>query len=256
VKLGELQDLLARAIAEPETVDPAVLASNIDARAPLDAMARAEIYAGMYRFRLADALQADFPRVARLLGDEGFFEMVCAYARAHPSGASDIGQFGRQLAEFLSEHPGPRSDAADLARLDWARAEALTAADATPLSQDALGRLGPAAVPVARFGFVPSLKALALGHDVLPVWRALDDEQDPPPVAPQEVNVAVWRKGYEVLHASMTPWEADALARAQAGATLAEVCEAFGEAEDPQGLAFRTLGAWFVDGWVARVEGP
>jgi hypothetical protein len=256
MRLGELQDLLARAITAPETVDAGKLEASIEARSPLDAVARAEIYAGMYRFRLADALLADFPRVARLLGDEGFFEMACAYARDFPSVCSDIGQFGRKLSEFLAEHPGPRGDEADLARLDWARTGAFTAPDAEAVTQEALGRLGAEAVPFARFRFVPSLRTLTLAHDVLPTWLKLEAEEEPLPVDRRPVRVAVWRKGFEVLHSSMTPWETDALARAQSGAPLAGVCEAFAEAEDPQAEAFRTLGAWFSDGWVAAVVGP
>jgi hypothetical protein len=246
MRLGELQDLLARAIAAPETVEPGDLHRSIDARAPLDALARAEIYSRMYRFRLADALLADFPRLARLLGDEGFFEMACAYARDFPSECSDIGQFGRQ----------PREDSADVARLDWARTLALTAPDAEPVTQEALGSLAAEAVPLARFRFVPSLRTLTLAHDVLPTWLKLETEEEPLPVDRRPVRVAVWRKGFDVLHASMTPSETEALARARGGASLAEVCEAFAEAEDPQAEAFRTLGAWFGDGWVAAVDAP
>ena len=256
MNLGDLQDLLARAIVAPEGVARPELEAAIDARAPLDARARAEIYAGMYRFRLADALHADFPRVARLVGDDGFFELACAYAREHPSPSSDIGRFGRHLADFLAEHPGPRGDEADLARLDWARTEALTAPDTEPVGQEALGRLGEEAIPGASFRFVPSLSVLELGHDVMPAWRALENEEEPPPPDRRTARVAVWRKGFDVLHASLTESEAEALGRARAGLTLAEVCEAFAEADDAQGEAFRTLGAWFGDGWVAAVDAP
>jgi hypothetical protein len=256
VRLAELQELLARSITAPETVEPAALRASIEARAPLDAVARAGIYADMYRYRLADALLADFPRLARLLGDEGFFQLSCAYAQAHPSVASDIGQFGRHLADFLAQHPGPRGDEADVARLDWARAVALTAADAAPVGQQALAGLGPEAVPLARLSFVPSLQPLLLGHDVSAVWQALEDEAEPPPALPGTAHLAVWRKRFDVFHAPLTPSEAEALARARAGAPLAEVCEAFAEAEQPQAEAFRALGAWFSDGWLAGVHGP
>jgi hypothetical protein len=256
VRLAELQELLARSITAPETVEPGRLAASIEARAPLDAAARAGIYRDMYRYRLADALLTDFPRLARLLGESGFFELSLAYAKAHPSVSSDIGQFGRHLADFLAQHPGPRGDEADLAQLEWARAVALTAPDAEPVGQEALGRLGPEAVPVARFSFVPSLQTLALGHDVLGAWRALEDEAEPPPPAPGTAHVAIWRKGFDVFHAPLTAWKVDALTKARTGATLAEVCEAFAEAEEPQAEAFRTLGAWFSDGWVAGVTGP
>jgi Putative DNA-binding domain len=255
VNLEQLQELLARAISEPGSVEPDLLEASIAARAPLDARARASIYAEMYRFRLADALRADYPRLAHLLGDEGFLELATAYASVRPSTSSDIGQFGRHLAGFLAEHPGPRGDESDLARLEWALAEAFTALDAEPVTQEALGRLGEAAAD-ATFFFVPSLQTLALGHDVLPLWEELDVSDEPPAMDAREVHVVVWRKGFQVLHRAMPAEEATALSRAQGGRSLAEVCEAFVESEDPQGDAFRTLGAWFSGGWVARVAGP
>jgi hypothetical protein len=255
VKLGELQGLLARAIEAPASVEPEALRESIESRGPLDAVARAEIYAEMYRFRLADALRADFPKLALLLGDEGFFALAQAYARHHPSACSDIGQFGQHLADFLAQHPGPRGDEADLARLEWALAEAFTAADRKPVTQEALGQLGEGAAK-ARFTFVPALRTLELAHDVLPLWERLEAAEEPPCVHPQRVRVAVWRKDFQVLHRAMPEAEALALGHARRGATLAEVCEAFEELDNPQQEAFRTLGAWFSSGWVEAVESP
>ena len=255
MKLAELQDLLARAIAEPGTVAPELLRAGISTRLPLDAVARADIYAEMYRFRLADALRVDFPRVAHLLGDDGFFELASAYAGVYPSASSDISRFGRRLADFLTAHPGPRGDEADLARLEWALAQAFTAADAEPVTQDALGQLGEAATE-ARLHFVPALQTLVLKHDVLPLWEVLEEAVEPPAVDGRGVQVAVWRKGFQVLHRALSAEEAEALSRAMGGASLAEVCEPFSVAEDPQREAFRTLGGWFSAGLVARVEGP
>lgn len=255
MKLAELQDLLARAIAEPGSVEPGLLQAGISERPPLDAVGRANIYAEMYRFRLADALCADFPRVAGLLGDDGFLALTSAYASQYPSASSDISRFGRHLADFLAEHPGPRGDEADLARLEWALAEAFTAQDAEPVTQDALGRLGEAATG-ARLRFVPALQTLALEHDVLPLWAQLEASDEPPAVNGNAVRVAVWRQGFQVLHRALPPEEAEALARARAGLTLAEVCEAFSEVPDAQKEAFRALGGWFASGLVAAVERP
>jgi hypothetical protein len=257
MSLSELQALLASAIESSANVDRELLRRSIAERAPLDAVARADIYREMYRFRLADALRADFPHLAHLLGDEGFFNLSVAYAEMHPSASSDIGQFGRHLADFLAEHPGPRGDEADLAALEWARAQAFTAQDTEPLLQHDLGHLGEKAIG-AQFGFVPALRALLLAHDVLPLWERLEetdgDMAEVPEVQKGPVHVAVWRQGFQVMHRAMTPEETDALERARAGLPLAEVCEAFSALQDAQQAAFRTLGAWFSRGWVARVE--
>ena len=259
MSLAELQALLASAIESSASLDKELLLSRIAERAPLDAVARADIYREMYRFRLADALRADFPHLAHLLGDEGFFNLSQAYAKMHKSASSDIGQFGRHLADFLSEHPGPRGDEADLARLEWARAQAFTAQDTEPLLQRDLGQLGEKAIE-AQLGFVPALRTLLLTYDVLPLWECLEatdgETAEVPEVRKGPVHVAVWRQGFQVMHRAMTPEETDALERARAGLTLAEVCEAFSTLPDAQQAAFRALGAWFQDGWVARVETP
>ncbi len=230
------------------------LANGIAAHPPLDAAARAGIYADMYLARLQDALRADFPNLARLLGDEGFGTLTAGYARAHPSASSDIGQFGRHLPDFLLAHPGRRGDEADLARLEWALSVAFTAADAETVGKEALGHLGEAA-GAARLSFVPALRVLTLQHDVLPLWKQLEAEsEDLPAVDPRPVSVVVWRKGFEVLHRVLPTMEAEALVRAQSHASLAEVCEAFSDAEDASAEAFRTLASWFTDGWLAGVE--
>jgi len=254
LRLQQLQELLARAIEEPSTVEATQLAGSIAAHPPLDAAARTGIYADMYLSRLQDALRADFPNVARLLGDEGFGVLTGAYARAHPSASSDIGQFGRHLPDFLLAHPGRRGDEADLARLEWALSVAFTAVDAEPVGKEALGKLGEAA-GAARLSFVPALRMLVLTHDVLPLWKQLEAESNNlPAVERRPVSVAVWRKGFGVLHRALPSMEAEALVRAQARASLAEVCEAFSDAEDASTEAFRTLASWFADGWVNCVE--
>ncbi|MGO9830592.1 MAG: putative DNA-binding domain-containing protein [Myxococcaceae bacterium] len=254
MSLSALQTLLARAIAAPGTVQPEALGSSIVPHPPLDAVARAGIYADMYRARLQDALRSDFPNLARLLGDEGFFELSAAYADVHGSTHSDIGQFGQGLSDFLQTHPGPRGDEAALAQLEWALAQAFTAKDAAPTGQEALGQLGEAAIE-ARLRFVPALNVLVLSHDVLALWEQLEAESEAWPAPDSRpVSVAVWRKGFQVLHRALAPAEAEAVQRAQGGATLAVVCEAFSEGEDAAKEAFATLSAWFQDGWVLAVE--
>src|SRR5262245_3186856 len=54
-----------------------------DARA--GAEARLAVYAHMYRARIVEALESQFPRLARLLGGEGFAELAAAYVASEPS---------------------------------------------------------------------------------------------------------------------------------------------------------------------------
>ena len=222
----------------------------------LSAGERIGIYAGMYVARLVEALAADHPMLRRLLGEERFAVLGEAYAREHPSGDPDLGRFGRHLAAYLRRRPAPdRPDLADLAALEWARSEVFLEAPAEPAGRGDLA-LEPASFLAARLRFVPALRLLRAGHAVAPLWRALEREEPPPPPAPGSAAIAVWRSGFDVLHAGLDADEAAALERALGGRPLEEVCAAFEEREDGAEAAFAALSSWVDDGWIARVEPP
>jgi hypothetical protein len=235
---------------------PAGAAGRILAGSPhLPAADRLAVYAGMYRARLAEALREDHPKLAALIGEERFGALADAYALAHPSDHHDLGRFGRHLAGFLRRSPAPdRPDLADLAALEWARAEVHLEADAEPSRRGALAALGPESFASARLALVPALRLLSLEHDAASLWRRLEDGAPPGPPAPSPTAVAVWRAGFEVFHARLDPDEAEALARAASGEPLAAVCAAFERREDPAGAAFAALGSWLDEGWVASVS--
>jgi len=217
----------------------------------LDAAARAGIYAGMYRARLEEALLADFPAVAAVLGSARFHALSHAYLEAHPSDEPDIGRFGRHLPAFLAAHPDPaRPDLADLAALEWARAEVLTEADAPAAGRDALAALAdPQAFALARPVLVPALRLLRLAHDAPAVWRAHEQGAPLPAPSPSPTDVAVWRVGFDVVHGELSAAEARALAAATQGAPLVEVLAAFeGEGGAEAGLA--ALLGWIDEGWL------
>lgn len=221
----------------------------------LSADERIGVYADMYLWRLADALREDYPKLAALLGQERFLALAEAYAREHPSDRPDLGQFGRHLPAFLRRFPAPeRADLADLAALEWARAEVFFGAPATPVARDALAALGPDAFLDTRLEVIPALRVLALGHDAGTVWRRLEDDEpaDAPIASP--TAVVVWRAGFEVFHGRIELDEARALEAARAGEPLASVCAAFGQREDPAAAAFAALTSWFDEGWIAAIS--
>lgn len=83
------------------------------------------------------ALAAAFPTVAALLGEAGFAALARNCWRAHPPVCGDLGEYGAQLAAFITEQTNGTELAqlpylADCARLDWALHQAERAAD-TPV---------------------------------------------------------------------------------------------------------------------------
>jgi hypothetical protein len=254
VTLGEIQaafHALATRADDPPQAAEELLVGTPD----LPAAERIGIYADMYAWRLTDALREDYPKLAALLGDERFLALAETYAREHPSDRADLGQFGRHLPAFVRRFPAPeRADLADLAALEWARAEVFFGAPATPVARDALAALGPDTFPDARLELIPALRVLALDHDAATLWRHL--EADDPAEAPivNATTVVVWRAGFEVFHGRVELDEARALALAGAGEPLATVCAAFADREDPATAAFAALASWLEEGWIAALS--
>jgi len=214
--------------------------------AELSAAERVEIYAGMYLTRQVEALAENFPKLAKLVREEAFHGLVADYVRAFPSEEPSIERLGRRLAEFVPNHrvSGSRCDLADLARLEWARAEVFLEADATPLGVDALARIGPAVFPRARLAFIPALRTLKLEYDVLPLWRAVECDAMPPPPRRRVGAAVVWRRRFDVFHVAVSPHEARALSLALNQRMMAEVCACFGERRDGARVAFDAIGGW------------
>jgi len=217
----------------------------------LSAGQRLDIYANMFIWRQIDALREDFPKLAQLLGDEGFYATAEKYVRAHPSTHPSLGQLGRQFASFLAESPGPRPDLADLAALEWARCEVFEEAHVRGATPDLVRGPDPAQIVLRT---VPALRLLSLRHEVVPLWKDLEDGNAAPLPRPQSTAVAVWRKGFVVFHTGLAPDEALALRRAMSGATLGEICEAFADRADAVQTALSAVASWFAEEWIAAPE--
>lgn len=249
--LAELQRLFW-ASATREGLGPVDLAAAFVGTPALAASARLGIYADMYAWRQIDVLREDFPKLASLLGDAAFHALGEAYLRAHPSAHHSLSRFGEHLEEHLRAHPGSRPDAADLAALEWARAEVFEEADAEPASPAVLHRLAAAGrFEDVALAAVPALRRLRLRTDVLPLWRRLEDGLAAPAPSAEGTAAVVWRKGFETFHVALAADEAAAFDLAASGQPLSVVCGAFAERADPVAAAFQAIGSWFAEGWIA-----
>ncbi len=266
MSLASTQAELYRLLSGAETATAERLTGLVQGTSDAPAESRVEVYAWMYVERQVDALREDFPKLATLLGPERFATLCADYISAHPSEHPSLARLGRRLAEFVATYPVERKDLTDLVALEWARAEALLAPDAAAASPLPLGEgqgegavppgiaLSPESFARTRLTFVPSTRVLSLRHDVLPLWRALEDAEPPPPPRAEPTHVLVWRKGWDVFHVALGPEEADALTRAAAGQPLEEVCDAFAHLPDAAEAAFTALGSWLVEGLIHSFE--
>jgi hypothetical protein len=234
-----------------------------DPRRP--AAVRIEVYAHAWLHRLHGALADDFGALARVLGEAPFRELVIAYLRAHPPGDFSLRDAGAKLPGFLAQSPAAAAlrerhpFAPDLARLERALLEAFDAADAVPLAREALAALPPERWADLRFVFQPSLQLLSLAYPAHRLRRAHDGgaAELPAAPAPDPTRICVWRSEERVFHRALEPVEAEALARALAGASFGRLCEGIAErlseAEAPQRAA-SLLARWQDDGLLARPE--
>jgi hypothetical protein len=254
MRLADIQALFWRALSGEQPEVDAVFRGT----AELPARARVQIYTDMVLWRQIDVLREDFPKLAKLLGDDEFATLAEAYVRRWPSEFPSLVRLGRKLAEFIRscEDGTRRPDLADLAALEWARAEIFEEADALPVDPDAL-RVHPN-FAAARLELIPALRRLTLEYDAAALWRALEDGEAAPEPEHATTCVVAWRpsgpEDWQPLHTTVEADEAQALALAANGAPLGAVCEAFAGRAQPAEAAFNALSSWLAEGWVAHVH--
>jgi hypothetical protein len=237
------------------TPDPAILIRG-DARG--SAEERLAVYSFMYRSRLVEALESQFPRLARLLGAEAFADLTCDYLADHPSRHPSLRELGRALPGWLAAHHHQAGALAGLAGLEWARADVYDLADQLVMTLDA-----PRAFPPERFGELP-LRLIA-AHRFVEVdggtgalWdRLAPGAAGPPPLpgawreAAPGVTLLVWRQDIAVYHRAVDPEERAALALVSAGSKFGVICDELSAAHGDAAAAARAfawLSTWICDG--------
>jgi hypothetical protein len=198
------------------------------------------VYRHAYRARLRGALRANYPALARAMGDERFAEVADRYARARPSRRASIRWHGERLAGVLTD-----ARLVDLARLEWALGMAFDAPDAVPLDPSDLAEVPVSEWDSLRLAPHPSVRILGLHWEIEPHWRRLRDGEPGPeePPRPRRHTVVVWRRALEACWRQATYREGRALVALRMHGTLAAVCARTDEA------GAKRVGAWFA-GWV------
>lgn len=219
---------------------------------------RIGVYHHAYRARLVEALRSNLPVLHRVLGDDDFTTLALAYLADEPSRRPSIRWFGDGLQSWLASHPEalPHPALADLAAMEWALGCSFDAADAAPLSFDALAAMPADQWPDARFAAHPSVHLLSLHWAIEPIWQALTHDEEAATDEPQALDhrLLVWRRGLETRWRSLQADEADALAACLSGEAFAALCERAAlhqEANAPAWVA-GALRRWVDDGLLLK----
>lgn len=178
MKLAAFQDAFAEALLlpDPADADPGV--------AYLVAQPAFAVYRNTVAKGCIDALQANFPAVARLVGEEFFREAASLYVTLQLPREPSLLAYGVSFPVFLSAY-SPVEDMpwlADVARLERLWTGAHTAADAEPLDARALA-LSLDELARARLHLHPSARwAWFAEAPVYTIWsrnRAVEYDESP-----------------------------------------------------------------------------
>jgi len=166
--LAQFQDAFARRLlaSEPAAGGETMIEGLVEQ--PGFAVYRNTVFKGCI-----DALQANYPAVARLVGEEWFRAAAAVFVReslpAHPT----LLDYGAGFAEFLAsfEPAAELPYLAEVARLDRLWSEAHVAADSAVLDPAALAALGPRQMAQARLRTHPAARWFVSGHvPVYSIW--------------------------------------------------------------------------------------
>jgi hypothetical protein len=210
---------------------------------------RFSVYRNNVAVSLTEALEATFPVLVKIVGEEFFRAMAGVYLRAHQPTSPVLGRYGAAMPEFLAgfapvAHLGYLSD---VARLELAQRAAYHAADANPVGPEALNTGGD--LMAARIGLAPAVRVIRSRWPLYDIWR-LNAEDGAPQPGPTPQDVVVTRPGFDPQVSPLPPGGAEFIAALAAGETLGTAILAAGTGFDPGPV----IGALLSGGAISSIS--
>jgi hypothetical protein len=214
---------------------------------------RWDVYASGLVARATEAIENDFPALSKVLGPGPLRSLTNRYTRRFPPRSYDLGRIGDRLARFLEgeELTEDLPFLPDLARLEWAVAEAFVSSDEPALRWDDLGRLGAEAAAELPLRLHPGAALVRSEWPVRDIWasREMPPSEIDIPLRGRPCSVLVARRGLDVVCRVLDEPGAAVAEAASTGRRLVEILDEW-EAEVPSLVAaFRAL---VEDGAFAR----
>lgn len=187
------QSAFARALLDPDAALPDGVTDPQGRPSPR----RFGVYRNNVTSGLIRVLEAAFPVIRKLVGDEFFAAMAVVFLRAHPPKTRLMMLYGAEFPAFLAQFP-PVSHLgylADIARLEQAIRESYHAADAPALPAEVLARMSEARLMNARLRLAPALGLVCSVWPIHMIWRA-NTGAGPAPVAAAE-DIVILRPAFD-----------------------------------------------------------
>jgi hypothetical protein len=262
-ELDEIQAFFAAQLRSrrPLTKDPQVserARAIVSTTGTLSPVERLEIYREQFWLRHTSSLVEDFPGVSGILGQRAWAALIEGYLEAHRLQSCTLRDLGLGFPEYIASQSTLEHHALcrDMARLELAYLEIFDAADAPPVSPDALARISEDAWPGVRIAFHPALRLLKTDFPVAELRRQLIEARssaEPLTLPAREARCQLlFRRDLQLFHEPLS--EAgyallDALTRR---VPLQAACEQ-AQAEVPAQAASiaESAASWFQS-WAAR----
>lgn len=258
--LAELEAQFYALVTAPESVaktlaargqTPSTVEAFIRGNGKLSAVARLDVYANMYFFRILDVLREDYPKVVSVVGDEAFHNFVTDYLLACPPAHPSIANAGERLPRFLATHPlaAARPWLPALAALERTYRALFDGPDATPLTLDEVRSLSPEEIMELTLGLIPCHRWLEHSYALDPLWHRLDRGEGPSEPAEDSETLLVWRHGIAVHHRVLPPEELALLRLIDGRRSLRAICDELtsGSVEEVAQQIFNALGRWIQE---------
>lgn len=195
-------------------------------------LARMEVYANDYFWRLAGVLEDHFPVAAWMLGTVEFHNLVTDYVLAQPSRDPDLRNYSAGFPAFVASHvlSGAEPELVEVTRIEHDRIRLLTCADQPLLRPEDLGRLPLDAWPRARFvvaetvALHPTTRPYTVMRGFSQEGLRLREARRRCPARPG--HTLIWRQALGTRIRDLDDAEARALTALMFGASFLEICAA------------------------------
>lgn len=162
--LAQFQASFARALLQPVEPESPPSASALDLAL--------RIHRNTTMKGLVDALVANYPTVAQLVGEDWFKACALQFARANPPRDPVLASYGESFPDFLATFPPARElpYLPDVARIDRIWIESWFAHDAPPLLSELLARLPAEDLLHTRLALHPATRFGWAAHSAATIW--------------------------------------------------------------------------------------
>ncbi|WP_400087217.1 DUF2063 domain-containing protein [Yoonia sp. R78084] len=211
---------------------------------------RFDVYRNNVAVGLSDALEAAFPVVRKLVGDEFFRAMAGVYLRQHPPKTPLMMFYGDAMPRFLARFKPTQSFSylPDIARIELSMRHAYHAADTAPIAAEALTALAPDALMGVRLRIAPAIQTISSNYPIHAIYRANTEPDAPKPVMrPEAVMIA--RAGFDPTLHLINAAAATCIDALKAGETLGQT---IATADDSLDLG-SVLGLLLAQGAVTEI---